>query len=105
MTDLHTAVVPLSSPFLDRLATGNLRWARLASAGTTGDVLGAGKLFRTVRRVAWDLGERRELVAAHGGTSQLLSAMLESVAADTVGRREGLRASLQRGAGQRCRRA
>ncbi len=45
MIDLYTHVVPLSTPFLDRLATGNPRWARLASAGTTGDVLGAGKLF------------------------------------------------------------
>lgn len=77
MLDLHTHVVPAGIPFLDRLAEADSRWARLDRAGDTGDVLVAGKVFRTVRRAAWDLGFRRDSVAAAGGTGQLLSAMPE----------------------------
>lgn len=75
--DLHTHVVPPSTPFVARLADADPRWARLEPAGERGDVLVAGKVFRTVRRVAWDLDERRERVAAEGVTGQLLSAMPE----------------------------
>jgi aminocarboxymuconate-semialdehyde decarboxylase len=78
--DLHTHVVPPAVPFLSRLADADPRWARLEPAGTTGDVIVAGKVFRTVSRVAWDLDERREQVAAGGGTGQLLSAMPELLA-------------------------
>lgn len=77
MIDLHTHVVPDGIPFLARLAAGDPRWAHLEKAGDTGDVLVAGKVFRTVRRVAWDLGLRREIAEAEGGTGQLLSAMPE----------------------------
>jgi aminocarboxymuconate-semialdehyde decarboxylase len=75
--DLHTHVVPPRTPFLDRLVAADPRWARVEATGETADVLVAGKVFRTVRRVAWDLAERRERVAANGGTGQLLSAMPE----------------------------
>lgn len=77
MLDLHTHVVPAGIPFLDRLADADPRWARLDRAGDTGDVLVAGKVFRTVRRVAWDLEFRRESAEAAGSTGQLLSAMPE----------------------------
>lgn len=77
MLDLHTHVVPAGIPFLDRLAESDSRWARLDRTGETGDVLVAGKVFRTVRRVAWDLDFRRETVTAGGGSGQLLSAMPE----------------------------
>lgn len=77
MLDLHTHVVPPRTPFLDRLAAADPRWARLEPAGDTGDVLVAGKVFRTVRRVAWDLAARRADAGAAGATGQLLSAMPE----------------------------
>lgn len=77
MRDLHTHVVPPATPFLDRLAAADQRWARLEQGPATGDVLVAGKVFRTVRRVAWDLGTRRDAAEASGGTGQLLSAMPE----------------------------
>jgi len=75
--DLHTHVVPPATPFLDRLATADPRWARLERGPDTGDVLVAGKVFRTVRRVAWDLDARHDAAAAAGVTGQLLSAMPE----------------------------
>jgi len=81
MLDLHTHVVPDGIPFLDRLARADSRWARLEKAEETGDVLVAGKVFRTVRRVAWDLEFRREAAEAQGYTEQLLSAMPELFAA------------------------
>ena len=81
MLDLHTHVVPPRTPFLDRLAASDARWARLEPAGTSGDVIVAGKVFRTVRRVAWDLAARRADAAAAGATGQLLSAMPELFAA------------------------
>jgi aminocarboxymuconate-semialdehyde decarboxylase len=77
MLDLHTHVVPAGIPFLDRLTRADRRWARLNQGAETGDVLVAGKVFRTVRRVAWDLDFRRETAQAAGGTGQLLSAMPE----------------------------
>ncbi|MFC4943742.1 amidohydrolase family protein [Pseudonocardia sp. GCM10023141] len=77
MIDLHTHVVPPRTPFLERLAGSDPRWARLEPAGETGDVIVAGSNFRTVRRVAWDLVERRERLAADGVTGHLLSAMPE----------------------------
>ena len=77
MLDLHTHVVPPRTPFLDRLSASDARWARLEPAGDTGDVLVAGTVFRTVRRVAWDLRARREDAEAAGRTGQLLSAMPE----------------------------
>jgi aminocarboxymuconate-semialdehyde decarboxylase len=77
MLDLHTHVVPAGIPFVDRLAESDPRWARLYQAGDTGDVLVAGRVFRTVRRVAWDLTLRRETAEAAGITGQLLSAMPE----------------------------
>lgn len=77
MLDLHTHVVPAGIPFLDRLVETDSRWARLEQAGETGDVLVAGKVFRTVRQVAWDLDARREAAESVGGTGQLLSAMPE----------------------------
>ncbi|MHA6784669.1 amidohydrolase family protein [Pseudonocardia saturnea] len=80
MLDLHTHVVPPRTPFLDRLVASDERWARLEPAGDTGDVLVAGKVFRTVRRVAWDLSARRDDAAAAGGTGHLLSAMPELLA-------------------------
>lgn len=75
--DLHTHVVPERTPFLDRLARSDPRWARLVKRGDQGDVVVAGGVFRVVDRVAWDLVERRDQVAAAGGTGQLLSAMPE----------------------------
>lgn len=80
MIDLHTHVVPPRTPFLERLTAADPRWARLVPAGETGDVVVSGKVFRTVRRVCWDLGERRDRVAADGGHGQLLSAMPELLA-------------------------
>lgn len=80
MLDLHTHVVPAEIPFLERLCAADPRWARLERGTDSGDVLVAGKVFRTVRRVAWDLGHRRETVAAEGGTGQLMSAMPELLA-------------------------
>ena len=77
MIDLHTHVVPAATPFLERLAAADARWARLEPGGEAGDVLVAGKVFRTVDRVAWDLDVRRDRVAAAGGTGQLVSAMPE----------------------------
>lgn len=77
MIDLHTHVVPPRTPFLARLVAADPRWARIEAADETADVLVAGKVFRTVQRVAWDLEERRGRVAAAGGTGQLLSAMPE----------------------------
>ncbi|GAY08482.1 amidohydrolase family protein [Pseudonocardia sp. N23] len=77
MYDVHTHVVPPTTPFLDRLAATDPRWARLEPGPDTGDVLVAGTVFRTVRRVAWDLDARRDEAAAAGGTGQLLSAMPE----------------------------
>lgn len=75
MLDLHTHVVPAGTPFLDTLT--DPRWATLTP---TGDVLVSGKVFRTVRRVAWDLDARRAAFEADGGTGQLLSAMPELLA-------------------------
>jgi aminocarboxymuconate-semialdehyde decarboxylase len=80
MLDLHTHVVPASTPFLGRLASADPRWARLETGDATGDVLVAGNVFRTVKRVAWDLTARREAAEAAGGTGQLLSAMPELLA-------------------------
>ncbi|MFI5611707.1 amidohydrolase family protein [Amycolatopsis sp. NPDC051903] len=80
MLDLHTHVVPAGIPFAASLAADDPRWARLERGTTTGDVLVAGKVFRTVPRVAWDLHHRRESVEAEGGTGQLLSAMPELLA-------------------------
>ncbi|HEX3786484.1 MAG TPA: amidohydrolase family protein [Pseudonocardiaceae bacterium] len=80
MLDLHTHVVPAPTPFLAELAAADPRWARLERRPDTGDVLVAGKVFRTVGRVAWDLDHRRETALAAGGTGQLLSAMPELLA-------------------------
>lgn len=80
MLDLHTHVVPARTPFLDRLTEADARWARLRQEGATGDVLVAGKVFRTVARVAWDLDARRAAAESAGGTGQLLSAMPELLA-------------------------
>nr|WP_271209167.1 amidohydrolase family protein [Rhodococcus wratislaviensis] len=80
MLDLHTHVVPARTPFLSRLSSADPRWARLEPAGETGDVLVAGRTFRTVRRVAWDLDARRTSVETSGRTGQLLSAMPELLA-------------------------
>jgi aminocarboxymuconate-semialdehyde decarboxylase len=75
--DLHTHVVPPGTPFHERLAGTDPRWARLERAGETGHVVVGGAVFRTVARVAWDLCRRREAFEAEGGTGQLLSAMPE----------------------------
>lgn len=80
MLDLHTHVVPASTPFLERLSSTDPRWARLEEGPETGDVMVAGKLFRTVRRVAWDLDHRLETAIEAGATGQLLSAMPELLA-------------------------
>ena len=73
MIDLHTHVVPPDTPFLDRF--DDPRWARLDPG--TGAVTVAGRQFRRVRRVAWDLDARRAEATAAGITGQLLSAMPE----------------------------
>jgi aminocarboxymuconate-semialdehyde decarboxylase len=75
--DLHTHVVPERTPFLERLVDSDARWAHLEPGGEQGEVLVAGRVFRVVSRVAWDLDERRHRVEAAGGTGQLLSAMPE----------------------------
>ena len=77
MLDLHTHVVPEATPFLAALADADPRWARLERRDEQGDVLVAGRVFRVVGRVAWDLDERRRRVEAAGGSGQLLSAMPE----------------------------
>ena len=77
MLDLHTHVVPETTPFLAALADADPRWARLERRDEQGDVLVAGRVFRVVGRVAWDLDERRRRVEAAGGSGQLLSAMPE----------------------------
>jgi aminocarboxymuconate-semialdehyde decarboxylase len=77
MIDLHTHVVPPSTPFLRRLTSADPRWARLEPNGQRGSVIVAGQLFRKVLRVSWDLYERRDHVMADGVTGQLLSAMPE----------------------------
>lgn len=80
MLDLHTHVVPAATPFLAELSASDSRWARLHPGPETGDVVVAGTVFRTVRRVAWDLDQRREEALAAGCTGQLLSAMPELLA-------------------------
>jgi aminocarboxymuconate-semialdehyde decarboxylase len=77
MLDLHTHVVPPSTPFLQRLARSDPRWARLETGAERGRVLVAGQVFRVVARVCWDLDLRRHRVQEAGGTGQLLSAMPE----------------------------
>jgi len=72
--DLHSHVVPAGTPFSARLREGDSRWARLEPGG---EVIVSGRLFRRVRRVAWDLAERREQLTAAGVCGQLLSAMPE----------------------------
>ena len=74
MLDLHSHVVPAGTPFSARLREGDSRWARLEPGG---EVIVSGRLFRRVRRVAWDLAERREQLTAAGVCGQLLSAMPE----------------------------
>lgn len=81
MLDLHTHVVPASTPFISRLTSADPRWARLERGGTdSGDVMVSGHVFRTVRRIAWDLNARRDAAQAAGVTGQLLSAMPELLA-------------------------
>jgi len=75
--DLHSHVVPAGTPFAARRRGGDSRWARLEPGDQHGDVIVSGRLFRRVRRVAWDLGERREQLTAAGVSGQLLSAMPE----------------------------
>lgn len=78
--DVHTHVVPPATPFVERLTATDPRWARLvrrADRDDVADVVVADRLFRTVRRVAYDLDERRAEQAARGLAGQLLSAMPE----------------------------
>jgi aminocarboxymuconate-semialdehyde decarboxylase len=76
--DTHTHVVPPQIPFLDRLADGDARWARLAPRDDgRADVIVSGRNFRTVRRVAYDLVARREEQEDLGVDGQILSAMPE----------------------------
>jgi aminocarboxymuconate-semialdehyde decarboxylase len=78
--DVHTHVVPPQTPFLDRLVRRDPRWARLerrADDATLADVVVAGRNFRTVRRVAYDLDVRRDEQSALGIAGQVLSAMPE----------------------------
>ena len=78
--DVHTHVVPPQTPFLDRLVRRDPRWARLerrADDATLADVVVAGRNFRTVRRVAYDLDVRRDEQSALGIGGQVLSAMPE----------------------------
>lgn len=82
MIDLHSHVVPTGIPFIERLADSDSRWLRFADGarGSTGDVLRQGTVFRRVRSVSWDLGERREELEGQGVTRQMLSAMPELIA-------------------------
>jgi aminocarboxymuconate-semialdehyde decarboxylase len=78
--DVHTHVVPPATPFVKRLTATDPRWARLVSRADqddVADVVVAGRLFRTVRRVAYDLDQRRAEQAARGLAGQVLSAMPE----------------------------
>lgn len=78
--DIHTHVVPPTIPFVPRLVERDARWAqlRLLSAdAATGDVVVDHQIFRTVRRVAFDLDARAEEVQASGSRGQMLSAMPE----------------------------
>ena len=78
--DVHTHVVPETTPFLGRLARKDARWAVVqwrADDASLADVLVSGKVFRTIRRVACDLAERRAEQSAAGLAGQVLSAMPE----------------------------
>jgi aminocarboxymuconate-semialdehyde decarboxylase len=83
--DVHTHVVPPQLPLVPRVtAARDPRWAELhRSPGRPqrADVLVAGRLFRTIRDVAFDLDARREEMAAQHVGGQLLSAMPELFAA------------------------
>jgi aminocarboxymuconate-semialdehyde decarboxylase len=78
--DVHTHVVPPATPFLERLTASDHRWARLVrrvDRHDVSDVIVAGRVFRTIRRVAYDLEARQEEQAARGVAGQVLSAMPE----------------------------
>jgi aminocarboxymuconate-semialdehyde decarboxylase len=78
--DVHTHVVPETTPFLERLARKDPRWAVVqwrTDDAALADVLVSGKVFRTIRRVACDLAERRAEQTAAGLAGQVISAMPE----------------------------
>jgi len=75
MIDTHTHVVPNGLPF------GNFtdpRWPSVViDAGGRGAVMMAGKVFRTVRDVSWDLDVRVDEMGRSGVDTQVLSPMPE----------------------------
>lgn len=80
--DLHSHVVPLAIPFIDRLTGSDSRWLRFAEGGRggSGDVLRQGAVFRRVQSVSWDFDARRDELERQGVTRQMLSAMPELIA-------------------------
>lgn len=78
--DMHTHVVPPMSAVIEQLLRKDVRWARLetgTASATHGDVVVAGKLFRRIRREAFDLAAREDELRSEGVSGQLLSAMPE----------------------------
>jgi aminocarboxymuconate-semialdehyde decarboxylase len=78
--DVHTHVVPGPTPFLERLSGSDPRWARLVprtGRSDVADVIVADRVFRTVRRVAYDLDARHAEQLDLGCGGQVLSAMPE----------------------------
>ena len=71
--DVHTHVVPAGMPF--GVGDADDRWPTLLEGERTGDVLVAGKIYRTVSRTAWDLAVRAEQMSERGSTAQVLSPM------------------------------
>lgn len=82
--DVHTHVVPPTTPFLERLTRADNRWARLLQRPDrtdVADVIVSDRVFRTVRRVAYDLDARHEEQLERSTAGQVLSAMPELFAA------------------------
>lgn len=75
MIDIHSHVVPLELPFGAR---GDDRWPRVARRGDgTGAVEIAGRVFRVIPSVSWDMAERIAAMDAAGVTVQAISPMPE----------------------------
>lgn len=74
MIDVHSHVVPRELPFG---MSGDERWPRVEPGDEFDDVIVCNKLFRRVRRTAWDLDRRLEEISAYGVRTQVLSVMPE----------------------------